>query len=333
MMRLGFLFVLAAGILNGSFALPLKFTPRWSWENTWLIWAILGMAVFPTLLTLGTVPHLSTAYQMIGGVFVLGLVLLGLLIGLSMIFAGLAVDLIGIALTFSIAPGLAAACGSLVPFVVLHREKVFTPTGAVLLAGMLVVSGGVFLCALAGRLRERTSLDPSLNKPTSGRGLACAILSGLTAGLANFGLAFGQRAIVVAESLGTKPLWAANVIWMPMFLAACVPNALYCCSLLRRNNTHGRFLADQTASHWLLAAGMAFTWLASLLLYGVAAADLGELGPVLGWPLFEAIIVTTASLLGILTGEWKKTGEKPLRLQLSGVAVLILSIFVFSRVR
>ena len=78
---------------------------------------------------------------------------------------------------------------------------------------------------------------------------------------------------------------------------------------------------------------MAFTWLASLSLYGVAAAELGELGPVIGWPLFEAIIVTTASILGIATGEWKSSGPRPLKLQLSGVAVLIVAIVVFSRVR
>jgi L-rhamnose-H+ transport protein len=332
-MRLGFLFVLTAGILNGSFALPLKFTPRWAWENTWLIWAILGMAVLPTFLTLGTVPHLETAYLTIGGWFLLALVMLGLLIGFSMVLAGLAVDLIGIALTFSIAPGLAAACGSIVPFVALHRERVFTRTGATLFAGMLIVASGVFLCALAGRLRERATGERSPNKPTSGRGLACAIFSGLTAGLANFGLAFGQSAITVAENLGTKPLWAANVIWMPMFLAASVPNAVYCIYLLRRNNTYEQFFAAKTASHWLLASTMAFAWLTSLLLYGVAAAELGELGPILGWPLFEAIIVTTASVLGILTGEWKRSGPQPVKLQLSGVAVLIVAIVAFSRVR
>jgi hypothetical protein len=91
--------------------------------------------------------------------------------------------------------------------------------------------------------------------------------------------------------------------------------------------------APETASHWLLAGMMAFAWLASLLLYGVSAAELGELGSVLGWPLFETIIVTTASVLGVLTGEWKSAAGRPLKLQLSGVAVLIASIIAFSRVR
>jgi L-rhamnose-H+ transport protein len=330
-MKLGFLYVLAAGILNGGFALPLKFTRRWAWENTWLVWAVLGMGVLPTLLALATVPHLVAVYLTIGGWFLLALVLLGLLVGFSMVLAGLAIDLVGIALTFSIAPALAAAFGSIVPFVVLHRDKVFTRTGAIVFAGMTIVGGGVFLCAWAGRLRERVLGRLLLSRTTSGRGLACAVGSGLTAGLTNFGLAFGQKAITVAESFGTKPLWTANVIWMPVFLAAAVPNVIYCSYLFRRNNTGARFFVPHTASHWVLASIMAVTWLASLFLYGVSAAHFGELGPVLGWPLFEAIIVTTASVLGIVTGEWKNSGRQPLRLQLSGVAVLIAAIVVFSR--
>jgi len=30
----GFLLLVVAGVLNASFALPMKFTPRWAWENT-----------------------------------------------------------------------------------------------------------------------------------------------------------------------------------------------------------------------------------------------------------------------------------------------------------
>jgi len=29
-----------AGVLNASFALPMKFTRRWAWENTWAVWSV-----------------------------------------------------------------------------------------------------------------------------------------------------------------------------------------------------------------------------------------------------------------------------------------------------
>jgi L-rhamnose-H+ transport protein len=54
------------------------------------------------------------------------------------------------------------------------------------------------------------------------------------------------------------------------------------------------------------------------------------LGAVLGWPLFMSLIVIAASMLGIVTGEWKQSGRKPLAVQLVGVAVLILAIFILA---
>jgi L-rhamnose-H+ transport protein len=43
-----------------------------------------------------------------------------------------------------------------------------------------------------------------------------------------------------------------------------------------------------------------------------------------------SLIVITASVLGILTGEWKNSGKQPLRIQLGAVAVLVLAVFVLS---
>ncbi|MGA2646296.1 MAG: hypothetical protein ABSF15_16415, partial [Candidatus Sulfotelmatobacter sp.] len=53
-------------------------------------------------------------------------------------------------------------------------------------------------------------------------------------------------------------------------------------------------------------------------------------GTVLGWPLFSSVIVITASVLGIVTGEWKNTGKRPLSFQVVGVALLVLAVFVLS---
>ena len=63
-------------------------------------------------------------------------------------------------------------------------------------------------------------------------------------------------------------------------------------------------------------------------MYGVGATELGELGPVLGWPLFMSLIVITATVWGIATGEWRGAGKQPLRLMGLGVAVLVVAIFV-----
>ncbi len=76
---------------------------------------------------------------------------------------------------------------------------------------------------------------------------------------------------------------------------------------------------------------MAVFWFGSTLIYGIAAGNLGSLGTVLGWPLFMSLIVITASIWGVVTGEWKGSGKRPLQIMYGGVAMLILAIVVLSR--
>ena len=85
-----------------------------------------------------------------------------------------------------------------------------------------------------------------------------------------------------------------------------------------------------TGAYWFLAFVMAFFWFGSTLMYGIAKDYLGSWGTTLAWPMFMSLIVITASLLGILTGEWKSSGRKPLQIQLAGVAVLVMAVFVLS---
>ncbi|MGH3185412.1 MAG: L-rhamnose/proton symporter RhaT, partial [Streptosporangiaceae bacterium] len=106
---------------------------------------------------------------------------------------------------------------------------------------------------------------------------------------------------------------------------------IYCGYLVRKNRTGGRFRLAGTASYWWLAALMALLWFGSTTLYGIGAGVLGSLGTVLGWPAFMSLIVITASVLGLMTGEWKGSGRAPLRIMYSGIAVLVLAIVVLSR--
>jgi len=96
----------------------------------------------------------------------------------------------------------------------------------------------------------------------------------------------------------------------------------------QRINPQVRELPNQQT--WALAALMALFWFGSTVMYGVATVKLGELGTVLGWPLFMSLIVVTASIWGIVTGEWRNSGRQPLRIMSVGVAVLVLAIFVLS---
>ena len=333
-LALGLLLLVLAGAMNGSFTLPMKFTRQWAWENIWLAWTIFALGIFPPLLTIFTVPQLGEVYTQAGAAAVVTVAACGAGWGVSQVFFGLAVDAVGIALAFSVILGTSAAVGSLIPLVHLHREKILTSGGLLVLLGVALVLAGVGVCAVAGRKREAAlglqAGQGSPGKPSVSKGLVFCLLSGLGSALVNFGLAYGGPLIAAARQAGAAPLWAPNAVWLPLMCAGGVPNLLYCIYLLRNHGTGPKFGAAGTRFYWLLAAVMAFFWFGSTVLYGVATVRLGELGTVLAWPLFMSLIVITASVWGVATGEWKGAGKQPLVVMMAGVAMLVMAVFVLA---
>ena len=55
--------VTLAGILQGSFAAPMKRMSGWRWENSWLLFALSGLIVFPWIINFATVPNVTSVYQ------------------------------------------------------------------------------------------------------------------------------------------------------------------------------------------------------------------------------------------------------------------------------
>ncbi|MGA7340124.1 MAG: L-rhamnose/proton symporter RhaT [Terracidiphilus sp.] len=318
-----------AGVMNASFTLPMKYTRRWAWENTWLAWTFFALLLLPPVVTWATVPHLGAVYRSAEANVVLEVIGFGAGWGVAQVFFGLAVDAIGIALTFSLVLGTSAAVGTLVPLLRLHPGLLNTPAGHGVLAGVGLVIAGVLVCAVAGRRREKAMKVQAGPRKNATLGLVLAILCGFGASFVNFGLAFGAPLVESARAFGAGALYASNAVWLPLMLAGAAPNVFYCVWLLRKNRTAGKFPSGG-AGHWALALVMAACWFGSTLLYGLATIKLGAWGPILGWPLFMSLIVITASLLGMITGEWKNSGASPLRIQWAGVALLVLAVFVLA---
>lgn len=328
---LGLILLIVAGAMNGSFTLPMKFTKRWVWENTWLAWTIFALFILPPVVTFTTLPRVGDVYAQMGWGPVLTVAACGAGWGISQVFFGLAVDAIGIALAFSVILGIAAAVGSLVPLLREHADKILTAGGLGVIGGVALVVVGVGICAVAGRKREAAlGTGPQAGKASIGRGLFYCTISGLGSALVNFGMIAGKGLAEASRQAGGSAIWAPNVAWLPLMVAGGVPNLLYCLYLLNKNKTGERFSERATGSYWLLAFVMAFFWFGSTLMYGMASGFLGAWGPTLAWPMFMSLIVITASVHGIRTGEWQGTGKTPLRIQLGGVVVLILAVIVLN---
>src|ERR1700752_2252881 len=98
----GFVLLVVAGVMNASFALPMKFTRRWAWENTWAVWSGLALLVMPLIATVITVPQLSHVYAQAGMRPVVLVAAFWIGWGKAQILFGLAIDLIGMGLWFAL---------------------------------------------------------------------------------------------------------------------------------------------------------------------------------------------------------------------------------------
>lgn len=316
--------VLAAAVINAVYTLPMKLNREWKWEHSWLVFTVLGVAVVPTILSALTVPGLIDTYDGVPTAVLLGMACCGALWGVSLVFFGRAVDMVGVAITFAVALGTSAASGALLPLVGQHYAQLFTRQGFFILFGIFVILVGVSICGIAGREREKEQLKQ--DERASSRflpGLSFALLSGVLGSMLNLGLALGAPIQRNAQSLGASEAMMSNAVWLPCLYAGAVPGILYCLFLMRKKRTSAQLFSAARWYYWLTPALMGLLWFGSIICYSLASVKLGDLGPVIAWPLFLSAVVIASTIAGVVTGEWKKSSRRVITWMWVGVACLV----------
>jgi L-rhamnose-H+ transport protein len=328
----GVTIILAAGILQGIFALPMKFARSWNHENIWLVFAFTGLVAFPWLLVLATIPHAIGVYQITSSKAILAIFGFGVLWGIGATLTGVGLKQLGIGLGLSIILGLSASVGSLVPLIVLDPQKLATHQGHLFLLGTLVMLAGVAFCARAGVLRDaqqRLFADSRGTWPSSVlSGLVICTCSGLLSATLNFSYAFGGEAIEHARNLGASSAWAANIVAAPATTGGFIANLVFCVYMLRRNSSASLFLRAGTGLNWLSGTLMGAFWFGGLALYGLGLSRLGNLGAVVGWPVLMGTIILASNAAGYLSGEWKDAGRRSGILLGLGMAIVLGALWI-----
>jgi len=326
-----FLLVLCAAIMNAAYALPMKLNKKWEWEHSWFAFSILGVAVVPTVIAMLTVPALWSTYTAVSVGTLTKMVLFGASWGVSLVFFGLALTRLGLAITFAVCLGTSAAVGALTPLVVQHANLVMTRQGGLIFLGVLVILFGVTLCGLAGKGREAALQQESatVRKSFLG-GFLLAFISGILGSMLNLGLAFGGSIQRAAQQHGASVAMMSNAVWLPCLYAGFLPGVIYCYSLMRKKGSVGTLCLSGTWHYWLTGASMGVLWFGSIILYSISTLKLGDLGTSIGWPLFLASIVVASTFFGVLTGEWAHTGTRPIRTMILGVSLLVVAIAILS---
>jgi L-rhamnose-H+ transport protein len=322
----GFSLVLLAGLLQGTFILPMTLVKRWSWEHTWATFSLLGMFVFNWIITLLLVPNIFAVYASSPQRDLIILALFGMGWGVGAVLFGMGMDRLGMALGYPVIMGLIASLGALIPLLVFFPETLFTSRGLVLLAGTALVIFGIVLCSVGGARRSPPANSSAAPSRKFTAGLLIAIFAGVLSCLPNIGVAFAGNVTTAATKLGVSQANSGNTVWALLFTLGCAVNLIYCLYLMISKKTLAQYWTVDTPRNLGLSAAMALMWIASFYLYGAAAARLGHSGVVVGWPLFISLSIVTGNLWGLWRGEWQSAPPPARRWLNAGLVVLIFAV-------
>jgi L-rhamnose-H+ transport protein len=329
----GFAWLFVAGVAAGTFVLPMKYVRRWRWEHLWFVYSVLSFFVMLPAVAIMTVPHLTRVYESTPHRTVWLVAVFGAGWGVGSVFFGLGVDALGMALGFSMMTALYTALGALIPLAILTPDLLLRENGLMIVIGNLVSITGVVICAIAGGRRDRElkvrSVEGMLNAPMAFPvALTVCILAGIFSAMLNFAYAFGVPMTEVALGLGATKDNALNALWMLTVAAGGLMNVAYCLYLMHRRKNWGLLWRNYSVLDWGNATAMAGLWTGSLILYGWGADLLGRLGPSLGWSLWNALLITTTFVCGLLTGEWKSASPRSMRMLTTGIGILIVAMLI-----
>jgi L-rhamnose-H+ transport protein len=309
--------------------LPLKFARRWSWENLWLIFTLVSMAVLPWLMAVILVDRLGSVYATVGiGQMTLPF-LLGAGWGIAQILFGLSVARLGLALAYAVIIGLGSVGGTLVPIILRDPAVLVTPKGALILIGLSVMVAGIAVSARAGSQREEGIPRAAGSGYTAA--LALAILCGLMAPMINYAFAFGQAIANRAVDLGSTPVHAAYAVWPIALAGGLLPNLGYSAFRLFKNGTWSVF-RESAVHDSSLAVLMGMLWMGAFAVYGVSSVYLGKLGTSVGWGLFQIFMIITANSGGLLVGEWRDAPVRARSTLYGGLALLVVATLLLAAV-
>jgi L-rhamnose-H+ transport protein len=334
-MGIGLGLAVLAALVGGSFMFPMSQVKKWSFENTWLLFTLLGMIVINGLVCRWSVPALFEIYRNAATSEVLVPFAFGLAYGVGMVLFGFGITAVGMSIGYAIVMSGTIGFGAFIPMLVLHPQELVTPKGLTVLASMLLMIFSIAVCGRAGVLKdseqaERTGKITQFSKIGIKLGLLICVLSSILNGMTNVGFALSGNLIGKAVSSGTVAVSGleGNIVWFVVMIGAFIPNLLYMSWLLTKNKTWKNYFCPEAGRNVGLVVVMAALWIVSFYFYGMSAAKLGSWGPVIGWAFFIGLICVLANVIGIAQGEWKGTSPRTRRVMGIGLALLVATLLV-----
>jgi L-rhamnose-H+ transport protein len=324
-------------ICAASFYVPIRKVKGWSWESYWIVQGLFSWIIVPLLFawitvpagTLGDIISQAPASSKWWALFY------GALWGIGGLTFGLTMRYLGVALGQSVALGLCAAIGTLIPPVISGQNLFADRSGILMLVGVSVSIAGIAIIGFAASLKNRKLSEQERKAAVKDfalkKGILIAILSGVMSACFNFGLTAGQPLKEAAIAAGANPLFAKNPVIMFVTLGGFFTNLAYCLFLNIRNKSYKDYLsvpATVLIRNIVYSAIGGTLWYMQFFFMGMGESMLPATMVAFAWSILMSMNIAFSNIWGIILKEWKGADRKTVAILVTGILLLVLSTFV-----
>lgn len=333
----GILLIALGSIGAASFYVPFKKVRQWAWESYWIVQGVAAWLIAPTLFAWIFIPEdqLIPIIREAPSSSKLMAMFFGALWGIGGLTFGLSIRYLGVALGQSIALGLCAAFGTLIPPIVAGENLFSSTTGIATVIGVAITITGIAVIGYAGALKSSEMTEEEKRAAVKDfalkKGLLISIFAGIMSACFNFGFEAGKPIEEAALAHGTNPLFQKNPSLIFILLGGFITNLLYCAYLNIKNGTYRDYVSVSGSTFvnnlfFTFIAG--FLWFLQFHFFGMGSSKLPQGMAVFGWSILMAFNIAISNIWGIILHEWKGVKPKTIIVLVIGILILILSSFV-----
>ena len=324
------------GISASTCYLPSNGTKNWSWGTFWIVQACFAWLIVPLFIGWLTVPDFFQILINAPAKAFWGAFLLGSIYGFGGMSFGLAIKHIGYSLTYTIAIGISAVLGTIIPLMVFGglTEYFMKPGGNIVLIGMIISIAGVALCGWAGFKKEKdiAGQDSSGKQFNMMTGLFLACIGGILSGVFNVSLEFGQPIADIAAQHGAGH-FEGNAKLVVSTSGCLVVNLIWFIVLGLKENTLKEFTAKSglTTSRrfknglWSALAGT--LWTMQFFFYGLGHVKMGNF-QFASWVLHMSMLIFFSYIVGVIIKEWKGVKRTTYMVLIIALVTLVISFVI-----
>jgi L-rhamnose-H+ transport protein len=333
----GILLIALGSIGAASFYVPLRKVRVWAWESYWLVQGVAAWLIAPWLFALIFIPHgqLIPVINEAPSSAKLMAMLFGVLWGFGGLTFGLSMRYLGVALGQSIALGLCAAFGTIIPAVVSGQNLFSSRAGILTVIGVALTVAGIAVIGFAGALKTKGLSEEekkaAVKEFALKKGLIIAVFAGIMSACFNFGFEAGKPIENIALAHGTNPLFQKNPTLIFILFGGFLTNLVYCGYLNIKNKTWKDYVSvsGKTMLNNLFYTFLAgFLWFLQFHFFGMGSSKLPAGMAVFGWSILMALNIAISNIWGIILKEWKGADSRTIAVLVAGIVILVLSTFV-----